>query len=145
MMDTLKNAFDLPVGLSDHTLGIAISIAAAARGAIVIEKHFTISRNMAGPDHKASLEPSELKELVKSIRAVEDSLGERVKIPAISEKKNIPIARRSIITAKKIKKGEKFTPQNLTTKRPATGKTPLQYWEWIGRISTSNYDEDELL
>jgi len=145
MMDTLKKAFDIPVGLSDHTLGISVAIAAAARGAVVIEKHFTIDKNMEGPDHKASLEPFELKEMVKGIRAVEDALGNTVKIPASSEMKNIPIARRSLIAKTLIKKGEKFTKFNLTTKRPATGQSAIHYWDWLGEYSKKNYDEDDLI
>jgi len=145
MMDTLKNAFDLPVGLSDHTLGIAVSIAAAARGAIMIEKHFTIDREMNGPDHKASLEPLELNEMVKGIRSIEDALGNTIKIPASAELKNIPIARRSLTAQTNIFKGETFTKNNLTTKRPATGKSSIHYWEWLGKIATRNYVEDELI
>jgi N-acetylneuraminate synthase len=145
MMDTLKNAFDLPVGLSDHTLGIAVSIAAAARGAVMIEKHFTIDREMNGPDHKASLEPLELNEMVKGIRAIEDALGNTIKIPASAELKNIPKARRSLTAQTNIIKGETFTKNNLITKRPATGKSSIHYWEWLGKIATRDYVEDELI
>ncbi|MCL6479860.1 MAG: N-acetylneuraminate synthase, partial [Peptococcaceae bacterium] len=131
-MDTLKNAFGLPVGLSDHSPGIAVSIAAAARGAAVIEKHFTLDRNLPGPDHKASLEPNELKKMVQSIRQVEEALGSSRKIPAPSELKNKPVVRKSLVAAKSIKPGEVFTEDNITVKRSGGGISPMYYWDWLG-------------
>lgn len=144
-MDTLKVAFDLAVGFSDHTLGIAIAIAAAARGAMVIEKHFTLDRSLPGPDHQASLEPDELKAMVQAIRQVEVALGSGLKIPAPSELKNQSIARKSLIAADDINIGSMFTDQNLTTKRPGTGISPMYYWEWLGKESTKDYKQDEII
>ncbi len=142
-MATMRLAFGLPVGLSDHTPGIAIPIAAVALGASVIEKHFTLDRNLPGPDHKASLEPGELKAMVEAIRQVEAALGNGVKIPSRSEWKNRPIARKSLVAAKPIQKGELFSEENITVKRPGTGATPMSYWELLGRPATKNYTVDE--
>ncbi len=144
-INTLNSAFGLPVGLSDHTPGIAVSIAAVAFGASVIEKHFTLDKNLTGPDHKASLNPDELKTLVKSIREVELAMGERMKIPAPSEFKNKTIARKSLVAALDIKKGDLFTELNLTTKRPGTGVSPLYYWEWLGKTAGKDYKKDEMI
>jgi len=142
-MDTMTNAFGLPVGLSDHTPGIAVPIAAVARGAAVIEKHFTLDRNLPGPDHKASLEPDELKEMIKSIREVELALGSPIKKAAPSEYKNKFIVRKSLVAARKIAKGEIFTEENLTAKRPGFGLSPLLYWEYLGKRADRDYFQDE--
>jgi N-acetylneuraminate synthase len=144
-MNTMREAFRLPVGLSDHTPGTAVSIAAAALGAVVIEKHFTLDRTLPGPDHKASLVPAELRELVRSIREVEDALGSAKKTPTKSELKNIPIARRSLVATKDIVRGETFTEENLTCKRPGTGASPLRYWQMLGKKADKNYRKDELV
>lgn len=145
MMDTLRNAFQLPVGYSDHTEGIAVTIAAVARGATVIEKHFTLDRSLPGPDHKASLEPDELRLMVQSIREVDASLGSPVKKPAESEHKNKQVARKSLVAANDIKKGEKFTESNLTVKRPGNGISPVYYWDVIGTVATRDYKVDEVI
>ena len=132
-------------GYSDHTLGIEIPIAAVALGATVIEKHFTLDRNMPGPDHKASLLPDELKQMVASIRNIEKALGSPNKRPSASELKNREIARKSIVTQKVIKKGELFSSENLTTKRPASGISPMRWHEIIGTRASRDYLEDELI
>lgn len=144
-MLTLKNRFNCPVGYSDHTQGIEIPIAAVGMGAEVIEKHFTLDRKMEGPDHKASLEPNELASMVKAIRKIERALGDGVKKPTNSEKNNMIAARKSIVAAKAIRKGEIFTEENLTTKRPGNGISPMKWTEIIGSKSNKNYDEDELI
>ncbi len=144
-MQTLKETFNLPIGYSDHTLGINIPIAAVAMGACVIEKHFTLDKNMQGPDHKASLEPEELKAMVKSIRELEQAFGDGIKIPSKSESKNKIIARKSLIAKKNIKKGEKFNEENLTTKRPGNGICAMKYEEYLGKIAKKDYMEDELI
>ena len=144
-MDTLKYAFGLPVGFSDHTPGIAIPLVAVARGAVLIEKHFTLDKNLPGPDHQASLEPNELCGMVEGIRAIEMSLGDGVKVPSPVEMKNIPVARKSLVAAKTIQKGEIFTEDNLTTKRPGTGKSPIHYWEWLGKKAERGYLSDEVI
>lgn len=144
-MDTLRDAFAMPVGFSDHSRGIAIAIAAVGRGAAVVEKHFTMDRNLPGPDHKASLEPGELAEMVSAIRRVEAALGDGVKAPTASERKNIAVARRSLVAARAITAGEPFTAENLTVKRPGDGKSPLLYWDMLGRSATRDYDEDDLI
>jgi N,N'-diacetyllegionaminate synthase len=144
-MMTLRTHFNLPVGYSDHTPGIEISLAAVAMGACVIEKHFTLDRNMEGPDHKASLEPHELKQLVQGIRKIERAMGDGRKIPQPSEMKNIQIARKSIVAKCPIHKGELFTDSNLTTKRPGTGISPMEWNKVIGSLANRNYEEDELI
>ena len=144
-MLTIKNAFDVKVGYSDHTKGIEVPIAAVALGASVIEKHFTLDRNMEGPDHKASLEPNELKEMVKSIRNIEKALGDGIKSPSPSELKNKPIARKSIIAIKKINKGEVFTEENVGIKRPGTGISPMRWDEVIGKYSNYDFEYDDLI
>lgn len=144
-LDTLKSAFGLPVGYSDHTPGIAVSIAAVARGAVVIEKHFTLDRNLPGPDHKASLEPGELKTMIQSIRQVEESLGSSRKIPEPTEFKNKVAARKSLVAAKVIEPGEVFSEENLTVKRPGNGISPFYYWKWLGRVATKRYPKDEVI
>jgi N-acetylneuraminate synthase len=142
-MDTLSSAFGLPVGFSDHTPGIAVAIAAAARGAMVIEKHMTLDRNLEGPDHKASLEPAEMAAMVASIRQVEAALGDGVKQPAPSEVKNIAIARKSLVAAKAIAAGEPFTPENLVVKRPGNSASPFAYWDLLGQKAQRAYEPDE--
>ncbi|GBF12458.1 N-acetylneuraminate synthase [Tepidibacillus sp. HK-1] len=144
-MNTIQIEFDVPVGYSDHTLGIEVPIAAVAMGATVIEKHFTLDRNMEGPDHKASLEPNELKAMVNAIRNVEVAIGSGEKKPAESEKKNMAIARKSIIAKRNISKGERFTEENLTVKRPGNGISPMKWFEVIGRVALRDFEEDELI
>lgn len=144
-MDTLATAFSLPVGYSDHTPGIHIALAAVARGAKVIEKHFTSDRSLPGPDHQASLEPAELKQLVKAIREVEQALGDGIKRPTASEWKNRQVARKSLVATKPIRQGEVFTTDNLTCKRPGTGISPAEYWQMLGQISGKNYAPEEIL
>ncbi len=144
-MLTLKNSFKVRVGYSDHTQGIEIPIAAVALGAEVIEKHFTLDRNMEGPDHKASLEPGELKAMVKSIRHIEEALGSGEKVPSDSEKKNSVVVRKSIVAARDIKKGEAFSEENLTTKRPGNGISPKKWFEIMGKIATRDIFADELI
>lgn len=126
-MDTLKKAFNIPVGFSDHTIGTEIPIAAVSRGADVIEKHFTLDKNMNGPDHSASLEPDELKEMVQKIRNVEKSLGDGIKKPVESEKENIKASRKSVVLTQDIKKGEKISEKHISIKRPGTGIPPKYY------------------
>ena len=142
-MDTLRDAFGLPVGYSDHTPGISISIAAVARGAVVVEKHFTLDRSLPGPDHKASLEPGELVDLVRAVRHVESALGSGRKYPASAEIKNRPIARKSLVAATTIDQGESFSAANLQTKRPGTGISPMAHWGLIGQQANRTYKPDE--
>lgn len=144
-MLTMKEFFGLEVGYSDHTQGIEIPVMAVAMGAKIIEKHFTLDKNMEGPDHKASLEPDELKAMVRAIRNIEKAFGSGVKEPQIAEKKNIDIARKSIVAKCDIKKGEVFTAENLTTKRPGNGISPMKWDEIIGTLATKDYREDELI
>lgn len=144
-METMRNTFDLPVGYSDHTKGIEVPVAAVALGACVIEKHFTLDRNMEGPDHKASLEPQELKQMVDSIRNVEKSIGDGIKKVSHSEEKNKDIARKSIIASKAIKAGEVFTEDNVTTKRPGNGINPMRWFDLLGKVAKHNYEEDYLI
>ncbi|MBA4369360.1 MAG: N-acetylneuraminate synthase [Desulfobacterium sp.] len=145
-MLTIRNAFPmLDVGYSDHTNGIELPIAAVAMGASVIEKHFTMDRNLPGPDHRASLEPNELASMIICIRNIERALGTGKKKPSSSEIKNKSIARKSIVAAIPIKKGEKFTEENITAKRPATGINPMRWDEIIGREATKSYMRDELI
>ena len=144
-MLTIKDKFDVNIGYSDHTKGIEIPISAVALGATVIEKHFTLDKNMQGPDHKASLEPHELKKMVESIRNVESALGDGIKRLAESEKKNISIARKSIIAKRDIKKGEIFTQENLTVKRPGNGISPMKWFEILGQEAIKDFKEDELI
>ncbi len=144
-MQTLQKEFGFEVGYSDHTKGIEVPIAAVAMGATVIEKHFTLDRNMEGPDHKASLEPDELAAMVKAIRNIELAAGTGEKKPSESEKKNIVIARKSIIASRNIKKGEIFTENNLTTKRPGNGISPMKWYEILGTRASRDFDEDEMI
>lgn len=144
-MNTLKERYNTSVGYSDHTKGIEVAIAAVALGANVIEKHFTLDRNMTGPDHKASLEPSELKEMVESIRNIEKSLGSDKKVVSQSESGNRIVARKSIIAKRKIKKGEILNEDNLTTKRPGNGISPMKWNEAIGTRAIRDFEEDEFI
>jgi N-acetylneuraminate synthase len=144
-MDALREATGLRVGLSDHTHGIAVPIAAAALGAVVIEKHFTLDRSMTGPDHRASIEPGELKHLVTAIRDVERALGSGVKAPVAGELSTRAVARRSLVAGASIHAGDRFTAENLKVKRPGTGVAPILYWEYLGRVATRDYAEDELI
>ena len=145
-MDALRNEFGVEVGYSDHTKGIEVPIAAVALGATVIEKHFTIDRNMEGPDHKASLEPDELKAMVSAIRNIEKAVGgDGTKHVSESEKKNIAIARKSIVAACDIKAGEVYTEQNLTVKRPGNGVSPMRWEEVLGQKAKRDFNEDELI
>lgn len=145
-MNTLRKEFGVEVGYSDHTKGIEVPIAAVALGATVIEKHFTLDRNMEGPDHKASLEPDELKAMVSAIRNIEKAIdGDGTKHVSESERKNIAIARKSIVAACDIKAGETFTEQNLTTKRPGDGISPMKWDEIVGMSAIRDFSEDELI
>lgn len=144
-MLTLRDELKIDAGYSDHTKGIEIPIAAAALGATVIEKHFTLDKEMEGPDHKASLEPNELKEMVKAIRNIEIALGNGKKSPSESEKKNISIARKSIVAKRAILEGEIFSEDNLTAKRPGTGISPMRWNDIIGQKAKRNFDADELI
>lgn len=145
-MDALRKEFGVEVGYSDHTKGIEVPVAAVALGATVIEKHFTLDRNMEGPDHKASLEPDELKAMVSAIRNIEKAVGgDGTKHVSESEKKNIAIARKSIVAACGIKAGDVFTEQNLTVKRPGNGISPMKWDEIIGKTAIRDFAEDELI
>lgn len=144
-MLTLKEKLNVPTGYSDHTQGIEIPIAAAAMGAVVIEKHFTLDKNMEGPDHKASLEPDELEAMIKAIRNIESALGDGQKEPSESEKRNIGIVRKSIVAKYDIEAGEFFSEDNLTTKRPGTGISPMQWDQVIGQRAKRKFQADELV
>ena len=144
-MKTLRDAFGVEVGYSDHTKGIEVPIAAVAMGAAVIEKHFTLDRNMEGPDHKASLEPQELKQMVDSIRHIEAALGSGDKRPSPSEKKNMAVARKSIVAAARIKAGDILTEENITVKRPGNGICPMRWKEVLGTRAVRDFEEDELI
>lgn len=144
-MNSIAQVTHKKVGYSDHTPGIEISIAAVAMGATVIEKHFTLDKNMPGPDHKASLEPGELKALVSAVRNVEKAIGNGKKEMSLSETENRAVARKSIVAQKKIKAGEAFTVDNITTKRPGTGISPMKWHDVIGKIAVRDFMEDELI
>ena len=144
-MNEMKEVFGVEVGYSDHTKGIEVPIAAVALGATIIEKHFTLDRNMEGPDHKASLEPDELAAMVSSIRHIEKSLGTGEKKPSESEKKNITIARKSIVAKTDIKKGDIFSEENITVKRPGNGISPMKWNEVIGQEAGRDFQKDELI
>ena len=144
-MQTIRDKFDVSVGYSDHTLGIEVDIAAVALGATVIEKHFTLDKKMDGPDHVASLDASELKSMVAAIRNIELALGSKVKDLTDSEKPNIEIARKSIVAKTKIKKSEVFSNENLTTKRPGSGISPMKWDSIIGEVAKRDYNLDDLL
>jgi N,N'-diacetyllegionaminate synthase len=144
-MVTIGKELDIKFGYSDHTLGIEVDIAAVAMGANCIEKHFTLDCNMEGPDHKASLEPNELKAMVAAIRNIELALGKNIKKPSKSELLNIQIVRKSIVAKTVIKKDEMFSEKNLTTKRPGGGTNPMKWDEIVGTKATKDYNEDELI
>lgn len=144
-MLTIRSALGVEVGYSDHTLGIEVATAAVAMGATVIEKHFTLDRNLPGPDHKASLEPDELKAMVMAIRNVEKAMGDGIKRPSSSEIKNKRIARKSIVAAHAIREGEVFSESNLVAKRPGTGLSPMLWDEVVGRKALRNFSADELI
>ena len=144
-MLTIESKLGVKVGYSDHTLGIEVAVAAVALGASVIEKHFTLNRTLPGPDHAASLEPKELKAMVTAIRNIEQALGDGVKSPSPSEKKNIPLARKSIVAKKLINKGKTFSKDNLTVKRPGTGISPMEWDKLLGRISNKDYNKDDII
>ena len=144
-MHGIHTAFGVAVGYSDHTQGIEVAIAAVAMGATVIEKHFTLDRNLPGPDHQASLEPTELKAMVTAIRNIEVALGDGIKRLTPSEAKNKPVARKSIVASRTIKAGEVFTAENLTAKRPGNGISPMRWDEFIGQIAQKTYKQDELI
>lgn len=145
-MLSIQKEFGTAVGYSDHTLGIEVPVAAVALGASVIEKHFTLDNTMEGPDHAASLEPHELKQMVKAIRNIEQAIsGDGIKTPSESEMKNIEIARKSIVASTSISKGEIFTEENLTIKRPGTGISPMKWDEIIGKVATKDFSTDDLI
>jgi N,N'-diacetyllegionaminate synthase len=144
-MNALSQKFGIKVGYSDHTKGIEVPIAAVALGACVVEKHFTLDKNMEGPDHKASLEPDELKAMVESIRNIEKALGSGIKQVSPSERKNIAIARKSIVAATAIQAGERFTEQNITVKRPGTGISPMQWDSVLGQTAKKDFQPDDLI
>jgi len=145
VIDALKTTFGLRVGYSDHTEGVFTPIAAVAKGATIIEKHFTLDKSLDGPDHKASLEPHELNSMIRGIRELEISLGTTVKFPTVSEVKNKIIARKSLVASRDIKKGEIFDETNLAIKRPGYGIEPIQYWSKLGETATQSYKEDDLI
>lgn len=144
-MNSIKNTFGMKVGYSDHTKGIEVPVAAVALGATIIEKHFTIDRNLPGPDHKASLEPAELKAMVSSIRHIEQALGDGIKRVSDSERANISVARKSIVAACSIRKGDLLTEDNLTVKRPGTGLSPMAWEQVIGTRAVKDYEEEDLI
>ena len=144
-MQSIGDAFGVKVGFSDHTEGIEIAIAAVALGATVIEKHFTLDRNLPGPDHRASIEPGELGRMIRSIRNVEMAMGDGVKRTGAGEERNRPIARKSLVAARSIAKGELFSESNMTVKRPGTGISPMSWDEVVGRISVRDFVQDELI
>ena len=144
-MDDIRRATGLRVGYSDHTVGIEVPIAAVALGAIVIEKHFTLDCNLPGPDHKASLEPDQLAAMVKAIRNIEQSIGSGEKTVSQSERKNMAIARKSIVAAKDIAKGEILTEDNITIKRPGNGVSPMKWDDVIGMVAIKDFKYDQLI
>jgi N-acetylneuraminate synthase len=144
-MATMRTRFGLPVGYSDHSPGIAVSVAAVALGATVIEKHFTLSRKLRGPDHAASLEPDELAALVAAVRDAAAALGNGVKRPVAAERDTARAARKSLVAARAVKRGEKFDEKNLTTMRPGTGIAPRRYWDFLGRRATRDYRAGEAI
>ena len=145
VIDTLKLAFDLPVGYSDHSTGIAVPIAAVAKGAVLIEKHFTLKRDMIGPDHQASLEPDELKSMITAIREVELALGNNHKKPTSSELSMQEIARKSLVALHPIQKGDLFSEKNLGVKRAGCGISPVHYWKLLQQPANFNYEKDDLI
>ena len=144
-MLSIGHAFGVAVGYSDHTPGNEVAVAAVALGAVVLEKHFTLDRNLPGPDHKASLEPDELKAMVQAIRSIEKALGSGIKKPSPSELKNKPVARKSIVAARSIRKGEAFTVENLTIKRPGTGISPMRWDDILKMKASRDFNKDEII
>lgn len=144
-MNSIRDALHKEVGYSDHTQGIEVPIAAVAMGATVIEKHFTLDKNMEGPDHKASLNPIELQQMVMAIRNIEQAIGNGLKEPSSSEMANKAVARKSIVASRDIKQGELFSEENLTTKRPGTGISPMKWYEVIGKVAPRDFSEDEII
>lgn len=144
-MQTMEKATGKKTGYSDHTQGIEVPVAAVALGAVVIEKHFTLDKEMEGPDHKASLNPQELKAMVTAIRHIEKAFGTGEKVPTLSEKTNIAVARKSIVAARAIKQGEILTEENLTVKRPGSGISPMRWYEILGKKAVRDFKEDELI
>ncbi len=144
-MDTMRQAFGLEVGYSDHTEGIAVPLAAVARGATIIEKHFTLDRNLPGPDHKASLVPDELAAMVRGIRQIEKAIGNGCKVPTSKEMMNLPVVRKSLVAKCGIRAGEMLSANHLAVKRPALGTSPMRYWELLGKRANRNYEADELI
>ena len=144
-MNSIKDAMHKEVGYSDHTQGIEVPIAAVAMGATVIEKHFTLDKNMEGPDHKASLDPTELKQMVRAIRNIEKAIGNGLKEPSSSELANKAVARKSIVASRDIEQGEVLSEENLTTKRPGTGISPMKWYEVIGKVASRDFSEDEMI
>lgn len=144
-MQTIAQAFKVKVGYSDHTPGIEVPTAAVALGASIIEKHFTLDKNLPGPDHKASLEPQELQAMVKAIRNIETALGDGIKRPSTNEQKNMQVARKSLVALTDIKKGDTFSEHNLTVKRPGLGISPMRWNEVIGQVAQKDYQADELI
>lgn len=144
-MKQMAEVLKKPIGYSDHTQGIEVAIAAVALGATVIEKHFTLDKTMEGPDHRASLEPDELAQMVRAIRNIEQSLGDGQKKRTESEKKNCAVARKSIVAKRTIQKGERFTEENLTVKRPGNGISPMCWYEMLGKVANREYVQDELI
>lgn len=144
-MHTMRETFAVPCGYSDHTVGDAACLAAVALGAVVIEKHVTLDRNLPGPDHKASIEPADLKRLIDGIRTVEAALGDGIKAPVPAEIPNMAVARKSVVAAKPIAKGERITIDQLTVKRPGTGRSPFELWDVAGSIARRDYAVDDLL
>ena len=144
-MDTMKDAFKLEVGYSDHSAGIVVPIAAVAKGAVLIEKHFTVDKALPGPDHKASLDPIELKEMVDGIRIVEKILGDGIKGPRPSEVKNKAVARKSVVAAQAIAAGELFNIENLAVKRPGNGINPVKYWCYLDKPSSKSYQVGDII
>lgn len=145
VMDTLREAFGLRVGYSDHTEGIAVPVAAVAKGAVIIEKHFTLDRSLPGPDHKASLEPEELKQMIVSIRQIEQAMGIYRKFPTRSEMKNRSVVRKSIIAMKDIDENARFGDNNIDIKRPGDGMSPMKYWSLLGQPSTRSYKKNDFI
>jgi N,N'-diacetyllegionaminate synthase len=144
-MLAIRDAFGVAIGYSDHTLGVEVPIAAAALGATVVEKHFTLDRALPGPDHRASLEPEELKQMVRAIRNIEKALGDGVKRPSASELKNIAIARKSLVAARAIRAGERFSEANLAVKRPGSGLSPMLWDEVVGKPAPRDFAPDEMI
>ena len=144
-MLSIKKKFKVNIGYSDHTEGIESSLAAAALGARILEKHITLNKKLPGPDHKASANPKDFKKMVEGVRKITVALGDGIKKVSLSEKKNLKIARTSIVAFKKIKKGEVFTNKNLTIKRPGTGISPMKFYKVIGKIAKKKFSEDELI